>query len=126
MPLFTPNSEGALRAFPLTRPYADFILHSESGQQYRIVERGDLAILYFTTTPFVSSHLFRRSAAGWQLDLGAEVRDTREHIGGPYSWEMVPTGDAYLTTFADLFADVGGSLRPKDGDNRPLPVRKLP
>ena len=126
LPMFTPSSEGPLRAFPLTRPYADFIFRSESGQQYRIVERGDLAILYFTTTPFVSSHLFRRSPAGWQLDLGAEVRDTRENIGGPYTWEIVRTGDDYLTTFADLFADVGGALRPRDGDNRPLPVRKLP
>ena len=126
LPLFTPNSEGPLRAFPLTRPYADFMLSSEYGQQYRIVERGDLAILYFTTTPFVSSHLFRRSPLGWQLDIGAEVRDTRERIGGAYTWEMVRTGDPYLTTFGDLFVELGGVLRPREGDNRPLSVRSLP
>lgn len=126
LPLFTPNSEGPLRAFPLTRPYADFMLNSEYGQQYRIVERGDLAILYFTTTPFVSSHLFRRSPLGWQLDIGAEVRDTRERIGGAYTWEMVRTGDPYLTTFGDLFVELGGVLRPREGDNRPLSVRSIP
>jgi uncharacterized protein len=126
LPIFTPNSEGALRAFPLTRPYADFILFSEYGQKYRIVERGDLAILYFTTTPFVSSHLFRRSPLGWQLDIGAEVHDTRERIGWAYTWEMMRTGDDYLRTFGDLFAEIGGVLRPMDGDNRPLPVRKHP
>jgi hypothetical protein len=96
---------------------------AEHGHRYTIVERGDLAILYFTSTPLVSAHLFRRSPAGWQLDLLAEVRDTREFIGGRYTWQMRLTGDDYSRVFADLFANIDGFLRPALGDNRPLPTR---
>jgi uncharacterized protein len=136
--LYTPQSQVRLRALTITGPFADFILISEHGQGYKIVERGDLAILFFTTTPLVSAHLFRRTPSGWQLDLDADVRDTREFIGSPYTWSMMPSGDDYSRTFADLFADFGPSLgkdrpgfrpgpprvlRPADGDNRPLPMR---
>jgi uncharacterized protein len=136
--LYTPQSQVRLRALTVTEPFADLILLSEHGQGYKIVERGDLAILYFTTTPLVSAHLFRRTPEGWQLDIDAEVRDTREFVGGPYTWSMMPSGDDYSRTFADLFADFGPSLgkdrpgfrpgpsrilRPTDGDNRPLPTR---
>ena len=120
--LYAPGTESALRAFPMIAPYAQFILYSEYGHKYRIVERGNLAILYYTTTPFVSAHLFRRAAAGWQLDLAAEVRDTREDIGGELTWEMRLTGDDYSRTFADLFENFDGLLRPRDGDNRRLPI----
>ena len=102
LPLYAPGSESALRAFPMVTPYAQFIL-------------------YYTTTPFVSAHLFRRTTAGWQLDIAAEVRDTREDIGGERTWEMRLTGDDYSRTFADLFEDFDGLLRPRDGDNRRLP-----
>ena len=136
--LYTPQTQVRLRALTITEPFADLILLSEHGQGYKIVERGDLAILFFTTTPLVSAHLFRRTPQGWQLDLDADVRDTREFIGSPYTWSMMPSGDDYSRTFADLFADFGPSLgknrpgfrpgpprvlRPADGDNRPLPMR---
>jgi uncharacterized protein len=138
LPLYTPQSQVRLRALTITEPFADFILLSEHGQGYKIVERGDLAILFFTTTPLVSAHLFRRTPEGWQLDLDADVRDTREFVGDPYTWSMMPSGDDYSRTFADLFADFGPGLgkdrpgyrpgprrilRPADGDNRPLPMR---
>jgi tetratricopeptide (TPR) repeat protein len=134
LPLYTPGTHTVLRRFPMTAPFRDLILFSEYGHAYTIVERGDLAILYFTTTPLVSAHLFRRTPAGWQLDLDAEVRDTRELVGSVYTWSMVQSGDDYTTVFADLFTDcgaMGGSiggtkrrlLRPARGDNRRLPVR---
>ena len=107
LPLYTPQSQVRLRALSITEPFADFILLSEHGQGYKIVERGDLAILFFTTTPLVSAHLFRRTPQGWQLDLDAEVRDTREFVGDLYTWSMMPSGDDYSRTFADLFADFG-------------------
>jgi hypothetical protein len=89
-----------------------------------IVERGDIAILYFTSTPFVSTKHFRRSQAGWQVDIAADVRNTREFIGGGYTWGMVPSGDEYARTFADQYVDVDGFLRPLRGDNRRLPNRR--
>jgi uncharacterized protein len=140
LPLYTPESQPLLRALPMARPFADFILLSEHGQGYKIVERGDLAILFFTTTPLVSAHLFRRTPEGWQLDLAADVRDTREFVGGAYTWEMFLSGDDYSRTFSDLFADFGPNLRPDrpghrgagprllrpaEGDNRLLPMRTI-
>jgi tetratricopeptide (TPR) repeat protein len=102
------------------------------------VERGDLAILFFTNTPLVSAHLFRRFPDGWRLDIAAEIQDTREFVGGPFTWGMMLTGDDYSSAFSDLFADFGPMggpasgyraqptrlLRPARGDNRPLPTRK--
>lgn len=120
--LYSLPSQGVKRAFPMVTPYAHFIAYSEYGQKYKIVERGDRAILYFTTTPFVSAHLFQHSPAGWQLDLDSEVRDTKEVIGEPFTWKMVRTGDGIYTMFEDLFASYDGMMRPRDGDNRPLPV----
>jgi tetratricopeptide (TPR) repeat protein len=124
------------RAFPLAQPFAEFNLYAEYGHRYKIVERGDLAILYFTTTPLVSAHLFRRSPDGWRIDIAAEVQDTREFVGGPYTWGMMLSGDDYSNAFSDLFADFGPLgeprgprpmptriLRPALGDNRPLPTR---
>lgn len=137
--LYTPQSQLLLRSFQVAQPFAEFILLSEYGHSYKIVERGDLAILFFTNTPLVSAHLFRRTPEGWQIDFAAEVRDTREFVGSPYTWTMVLSGDDYSTAFSDLFADFGASLvtggagysrpaptriiRPADGDNRPLPTR---
>ena len=120
--LYTLPSQGVRRSFPMATPYAQFVAYAEYGQKYRIVERGDRAILYFTTTPLVSAHLFLHSPAGWQLDLDSEVRDTREDIGGAYTWEMIRTGDGLYTLFEELFASYDGMMRPRDGDNRRLPV----
>lgn len=130
LPLYAAGTESILRRFPIAPPFAAFILFAEYGHKYTIVERGDLAILFFTTTPLVSAHLFRRSAAGWQLDLAAEVRNTRELISGGYTWMWFPTGDAYSLTFSDLFSRISDKtyegvkvLRPTHGDNRRLPTR---
>lgn len=138
VPMYTPQTQLLFRAYPHARPFADFVLYSEYGHKYEIVERGDLAILFFTTTPLVSAHLFRRDSAGWRLDIAAEVEDTREFVGGPYTWGMMLTQDDYTRAFSDLFADFGvilipkrynyrptptRVLRPARGDNRPLPTR---
>ncbi|MDB4892816.1 MAG: hypothetical protein JWL61_4671 [Gemmatimonadetes bacterium] len=124
LPVYTAATAPVLRRFPITAPYASFILYSEYGHKYVIVERGDIAILYYTSTPFVSTHHFHRSQAGWQVDIAADVRNTREFIGGGYTWAMVPSGDEYARTFADQYVDVDGYLRPLRGDNRRLPNRR--
>lgn len=139
LPLYTPQSQLLLRAFQIAPPFAEFILLSEYGHTYKVVERDSLAMLFFTNTPLVSAHLFRRTPEGWQIDFAAEVRDTREFVGSPWTWTMMLTGDDFSNTFSDLFADFGASLatggarssrpsptrilRPADGDNRPLPTR---
>jgi tetratricopeptide (TPR) repeat protein len=135
--LYTPATQMLWRAFPVARPFAEYILYAEYGHKYMVVERGDVAILYFTTTPLVSAHLFRRTPKGWQIDIAAETHDTKEFVGGPYTWGMVLTGDDYSNAFSHLFADFGPTgltdrpvnsipsrlLRPALGDNRPLPTR---
>ena len=87
----------------MSRAYNDYILLGEYGQAYAVTERGDLALLAFTTTPLVSPHFFRRTPAGWQMDIDAEIRNTREYVGGPYSWGIRPSGDDFARTFADRF-----------------------
>ena len=96
---------------------------AEYGKRFKIVERGDLAILYFTGTPFVSPHFFIRENARWRMDMVAEVRNTHEHVGGVFTWGYYGKGDAYTMAFSDLLADMNGYRRFKQGDNRPLVIR---
>ena len=51
--LFTPESRSYLAHLPVSPAYREFILFAEYGKRYRLDERGDLALLYFTGTPFV-------------------------------------------------------------------------
>ena len=124
LPLFTPVTQERLRVLPMTRAYNDYILLGEYGQAYVVTVRGDLALLAFTTTPLVSPHFFRRTPAGWQMDIDAEIRNTREYVGGPYSWGIRPSGDDFARTFADRFVSYGGAVRVAGGDNRPLPTAR--
>ena len=48
--LYTPQSQLILRSFQVARPFAEFILFPVRAS-YKIVEHGDLAILFFTNTP---------------------------------------------------------------------------
>jgi hypothetical protein len=122
--LFTPQSQAYLALFPMTSAFQRSILMEEYDRKFTIVERDDLAILYFTDTPFVSPHLFRRGPRGWQLDIYGEVINTREYVASPLTWGWVGReGDEYADTFEDLFEYVHGTLRVHDGDNRPLPPR---
>lgn len=123
LPLYTPETEAVLRRFPIAAPYAQFILYSEIGREYTIVERGDLAILYFTSTPLVSFHTFRRTPSGWLVDIAGDVRNTREYVGRVYTWAMRESGDEYSRAFADQFGLYDGMRRPVHGDNRRLPTR---
>lgn len=121
--LFTQESRRYLRGLPLTRAYRHFILFGEYGKSYRIVQRGGLAILYFTGTPFTSPHFFVNEAGRWRMDMAAEVRNTAEYVGTVYTWTYRGTGDRYTTAFSDLLASMSGFRRFKDGDNRQLAVR---
>jgi hypothetical protein len=121
--LFTPESRTYLRTLDLTRAYIDFMLMEQLDQKYEIEERGPRALLYYTSTPLVSPHYFRKTLAGWQIDIVAEVMNSREYAGGHWSYGVINSDDDFSSTFADMLDDYGGGLlRVRDGDNRPLPV----
>jgi uncharacterized protein len=120
--LFTEPSRAFLATFPATPAYTEDILLGEYGRAYQILVRGDLTLLYFTDDPFLSPHMFRRSEAGWQLDLAAELRDTREYTGWPWTWTLVQQDDDFTRAFIDRYIMLGPMLRVAGGDNRPIPI----
>jgi uncharacterized membrane protein YgcG len=122
--LFTEASQAFLNTLPMTPAYNAYILYMEYGRGYTVDERGDMALLTFTDTPLASPHFFHRSAQGWQLDLSAELRDTKNLVG-PFTWTLAPVrrGDGYSEVFADRWVDIMGIYRLSGGDNRPIPVR---
>lgn len=121
--LFTPESRRYIASLPLSPAYAEFILMGEYGKSYRVAEKDDLAMLYFTGTPFVSPHFLRRVDGRWQMDIVAEVAHSREHVGGEYTWAWRGEGDAFATAFGDRVTTIKGYQRIADGDNRPLRIR---
>lgn len=121
--LFTPESRQFVASLPLSRAYFEFILYQEYGRRYHIDEHGEQALLLFTDDPLVSPHFFVKSDAGWRIDLVAEVRNTRNRVGGVYIWDYSGKDDAYSKAFADRLVKLKGYTRLKDGDNRELPIR---
>ena len=124
--LFTPPSRAYLAQLPLTLAYRQFIFLGEYGKAHRIVQRESLALLIFTGTPFVSPHFFLKEGDVWRMDMGAEVRNTVERVGGVYNWDYRGQSDDYTQAFADLLTMMQGYRRFKVGDNRALPIRGDP
>lgn len=121
--LFTRESRAYLAQLPMSPAYRHFILFGEYAKRYQVVERGGRALLYFTGTPFTSPHFLVNEGGLWRMDIGAEVRNTVERVGGVYTWDYRGRGDAYTQTFADLLTDIQGYRRIRDGDNRALVIR---
>jgi uncharacterized protein len=117
----TAGSRGYLNGLPVSPAYGDMILMGEYGKGFDIVERGDLAILFFTGTPFTSPHFFVREGGKWRMDIVTEVQNTRELVGTYYTWVYTGKSDRYTKAFGDLLKPWGtiGSRFHK-GDNRPL------
>jgi hypothetical protein len=84
LPAFSPRTESSA-----SRGMNHHILMMEYRRQYRILERDDLALLYFTTDPLVPPHFFRRTPQGWAVELWTEANDTRNYVG-----VLVHLGDA--------------------------------
>ena len=57
------------------------------------------------------------------MDLLAEVRHTREHVGGECTWAYYGDQDQYTQAFGDLLVMLNGYRRIHDGDNRALVIR---
>jgi uncharacterized protein len=126
VPLFTPLSQEYMATLTMTRGFNKHVLMMEYGQPYRVDQRGDLALLYFTTDPLLWPHFLRRTPQGWVIDMWAEVLNVRNYSGWWYTWALLDNGDDFATAFADRYAEYGGPLRVRGGDNRPLPVRAYP
>ena len=128
--LFTAATRSFLAEWPMTPGYLEHIHARESGQAYRVLERADRALLYFTQSPFVAPHFFVRSEEGWQMDLAAEAEEVIDIAGGPYAWGLRSSRSAALVPFADEIVRPGGFLRLREGDNRrlepPLPQDARP
>lgn len=120
--LLTADSRAFVAALPLSRAYFEFILMQEYGRAHQVDVRDDKAMVYFTDDPLVSPHFFVKDAEGWRLDLMAEVRDTKNRVGGVYAWDMRQSGDPYLQAFAGRWVKLRGYWRIKGGDNRELPL----
>ena len=128
VPLFTPGSRDYFRKLPLSPAFNAYILATEYGRRYVVDERGDLAMLYYIDDPFLSPKFFRRTPEGWQMDIVAEVANSREAAGFWYTWMLRVSGDDFSTTFADLYTPmpvpgVSDFYRVVGGDNRALTIR---
>lgn len=122
--LFTKDSLPVLNRFPMTPAYFDYILLIYAGKQYKVVKREDLAVLYFTDDPLASPLFFNRIDGRWRLNITAELRNTRNHVGGVYTWSFNPDSrDEFARTFKSLLVNIRGYYRFIDGDNRELPVK---
>jgi tetratricopeptide (TPR) repeat protein len=119
--LFTAESRELLDGFPATPPYKDHIVAMTSNRRYEILERGDMAMLYYTSTPLLSPVFLRRSGDGWRIDSVEDVRNSREIAGAPWTWTLANTGES-TARFGDRFVSFGGVVHVRGGDNRPLPV----
>jgi len=122
--LFTRDSLSVLNRFPMTPAYFDYILMLYAGKQYKIVKHEDLAVLYFTDDPLASPLFFNRIDGKWRLNITAELRNSRNHVGGVYTWSYNPDSrDEFARTFKSLIVNIRGYYRFQDGDNRELPVK---
>ncbi|GEM_PF-985173 len=121
--MFTEETRRYLSRLPMSRAYFDYILLKEYGKTFKVDVRGDLALLYFTDDPFIDPHFFQRQDNRWQMDLVAEVRNTRNRVGGVYTWDYGGGSDDFSKTFSDKFVNIKGYIRIVDGDNRQLPTR---
>ena len=130
VPLFTPASRKYLHGLPLSPALCAYLLATEYRRSYRVDERGELALLYFTDDPFASPHFFRRAPEGWQGDMAAEVANTQEAVGFWYTWRLRVSGDDFSRVFADRYTPmlmpgtgVYDFYRVAGGDNRALVIR---
>lgn len=122
VPLFTPETQGYLKHYTISRAYHDYIVLDEYGQSYTIKQQGDLAMVVYTSTPFASPWYFRHTSDGWVMDMMAAIRNSRELLGMPYTWSWTYSGDEYSKAFGDQVIQVGRVYRIRNGDNRALPV----
>ena len=127
VPLFTKESQQFYERLPLSPAFNAYILATEYGRSFAIDERGALAMLFYTDDPLLSPKFFRRTPAGWQMDVWAEVINSQETVGFAYTWRLIVSGDEFSWAFADRYMemkvpDITDYFRVAGGDNRTLPI----
>jgi Tat protein secretion system quality control protein TatD with DNase activity len=58
------------------------------------------------------------------MDIVAEVLNSTNLVGFPYTWSTRNSHDEYSVQFGDLWALAGRAGRIAGGDNRPLPIHE--
>ena len=122
--IFTTDSQRYMASLPMTRAYFHYILLQEYGRKYEASIRDNLALLYFVDDPLACPHFFIKDDRGWQMDIVAEVRNTKDIVGGIYIWDYRGQDDIYTRTFKDKLVNIKNYIRIADGDNRELPIRR--
>lgn len=120
--LMTRDTQEFLRKQPMSRAYFDFMIMGEYGQAHVTRQSGDVAMVVFTRTPFISPFYFLHTPDGWQMDIVGSIRNSKELIGSPFTWTWRDGHDDYSRAFADQVIQVGDVLRIAGSDNHPLPV----
>lgn len=122
-PFLTSASQALLSHQTWPNAYFDYLLYQVYGYRYKIVVKGNLAMVYYTNTPFVSPWFFHRGPQGWQMDIAAAVHNSVELLGMPYTWSWRWTGDEYSKAFRpELVQEPDRVVRVIGGDNRALPL----
>ncbi len=120
--LLTEDTREFLRKEPMSRAFFDYIFMGDYGQPHEVERRGDVAMVVFTHSPFISPYYFRHTPDGWQMDIVGSIHNSSELIGGAYTWTWRDGHDDYSRAFGDQVITVGNALRIVGSDNRPLPV----
>lgn len=120
--LLTPETREFLKREPMSRAYFDFIIMNEYGQPHVVEQDGEVAMIVFTHSPFISPYYFRHTPQGWQMDIVGSIRNSRELIGNIYTWEWRDGHDEYSRAFADQVVMLNNIPRIAGSDNRPLPM----
>ncbi|HEX6550267.1 MAG TPA: TPM domain-containing protein [Gammaproteobacteria bacterium] len=122
VPLFTADTQQMLASLNMSRAFFDSIFMHEYAQPHKVIEVGNVAMLYFTHTPLVSPYYFLRTDEGWKLDIEGSIRNSQELVGSPFTWRWRDGHDQYSKMFLAYTVTIDGVDRIDGGDNRPLPV----
>lgn len=120
----TPSSRHYLSVeMKMTPVYWEFLRHLAIDTEWAVETRGDLAVAYATENPLITPLYFRRTEAGWQMDIVAEVRNSQNVVGGGYNWTLRRSGDDFDVAFADMIVESGPIRRYRYGANQAYAFR---
>lgn len=122
VPLLTPDTRDFLRHQPMSRAFFDYIAMGDYGQPHVERRHGDVAMLVFTRSPFISPYYFRHAPDGWQMDIVGSIHNSYELLGNVFTWEWKDGHDDYSRAFSDQVIVIDNVYRIVGSDNRTLPV----
>lgn len=121
----TPGSRAFFQhEFKMTPAYWEFLRYFAAGSPMQVETRGDLAVAYATGSPLITPLYFRRGEQGWEMDVMAELLNSQNVVGGPFSWCLSRRGGDHDRALADTYVVIDGCTRFRYGDNRRLAWRR--